>query len=230
MAGLTTIPSKDAALRESAPTTAWGGYVYNACMNRDGRAERPIYSFDISSISGGSIIGGATLTLVRYLSSNDVQGLILQFCKMTQPTWVEAEATWNIYKSGTNWDSSGGDYVTTNPTAVEYTFTADSVGTIEVDITTLVQDALDNSIDLHILRKFKTEGIASPDHSTWYDQSKENAQVPFRPKLVVTYNIGRRYWWVEDRDYHFWGESGAERKLKGAKVAEDKDILVHLNM
>ncbi|KKL77234.1 hypothetical protein LCGC14_2036930 [marine sediment metagenome] len=40
--------------------------------------------------------------------------------------------------------------------------------------------------------------------------------------------IGRRYWWAEDEDWHYFGESGTERKLQGVDLTGDHDTLGHL--
>ncbi len=42
--------------------------------------------------------------------------------------------------------------------------------------------------------------------------------------------IGRRDWWVERDEFHFWSEWGVEQKVKGTSVANDQDILAHLGL
>lgn len=37
--------------------------------------------------------------------------------------------------------------------------------------------------------------------------------------------IGRRHWWVEKKDYHWFGEDGVEYKASGVGVASDHDII-----
>lgn len=46
--------------------------------------------------------------------------------------------------------------------------------------------------------------------------------------IIADTIIGRRYWWVERDEFHFWSEWGEEMKLKGTSVANDQDILAHL--
>ena len=56
---------------------------------------------------------------VKYLFDNaarDPSGVEISVCKLTRTNWVDTEATWNQYKSGSGWSSAGGDYVTTSPT------------------------------------------------------------------------------------------------------------------
>ena len=43
--------------------------------------------------------------------------------------------------------------------------------------------------------------------------------------ITASTTIGRRYWWVEKDEFHFFGEDGTEFKIKGTAVANDQDIL-----
>ena len=235
MAELTVTPSKDSGIDKDSPTFASGGSIFNYVRDRGGDGNfigRALYSFDISELEVGATIVSANLTLSAYFRDTNTLDKILQFCKVTRTDWVESEVTWNVWKTGLSWLSAGGDFVTVSPAAVEYTFPANQVNEFTVDIATLVQDAVDNSIDLHILRKFKDETYSHPDDSFWYSKSKENSDTAGWPTLVITCTatVGRRHRWVEGEEFHWFGESGTERKAIGVPVADDREILHHLNL
>ncbi len=42
--------------------------------------------------------------------------------------------------------------------------------------------------------------------------------------------IGKRYWWVERDEFHWWSEWGVEQKVKGTSIPNDQDILAHLGL
>jgi len=57
----------------------------------------------------------------------------------------------------------------------------------------------------------------------WYiDSSINNGYPAFEGVILV---VGRRHWWIEGKDIHWFGESGTERKKQGVAVASDHNIL-----
>lgn len=187
MSTLSITPSKDTGIRENQPNTNYGSQAYGYTWDRLNNANRTIISFDISSLPANIVLSTCMLSLTAYSKIGaDNTGKIMQFCKLTTgDSWVQAQATWNIYATGSSWTTPGGDYVTTDPTAAEYTFPSDE-SSFSIDIVDLVQDAIDNSINLHILMKYKDETYAS-GYSSWYPNLVECPVVAYRPTLVITY-------------------------------------------
>ncbi|MEM3501760.1 MAG: DNRLRE domain-containing protein [Candidatus Bathyarchaeia archaeon] len=72
---------------------------------------RTLVKFDLSGIPSGSTVNKAYLLLYYYGRMNDPVGRTLNAYRVTK-NWVETEATWNIYKTGSSWDTAGGDYTT----------------------------------------------------------------------------------------------------------------------
>ncbi len=120
---------------------------------------RAILSFSLSTIPSGATISSATLVFQYSGRSGDPEGKKVNLYKVTRPTWVESEVTWNNYSSGNSWTTPGGDYVTSNPSGAELTIPA-SFNNWEVDIQTLLQEAIDNSQDLHLIMIFEDEGVS----------------------------------------------------------------------
>ena len=108
--------------------------------------------------------------------------------------WVEAEATWNIYKSGSSWStagcsSDGNDYTTTN--VVTSTVPA-GYGWKSVDITNLWNDAIDaGATSLNIRLAGPTWGSAyafyvyGRAHASYKPYISYTELSTFKPKIIV---------------------------------------------
>jgi hypothetical protein len=97
---------KNASVLQSLPTANLGNsdlYI-NTQVNKN---KHIFISFPLDDITE---VTSATLSLYAY-DIDYVQDMIVQACKLTRSDWVETEATWNIYKKGSNWTTAGGDYV-----------------------------------------------------------------------------------------------------------------------
>jgi len=66
--------------------------------------KRSLIHFTVPSGSGS--ITKVTLYAYRFFSNYIAQNIH----QLSRTDWVEGEATWNIYKSGSNWTTPGGDY------------------------------------------------------------------------------------------------------------------------
>lgn len=143
---------------------------------------RSILEFDISDITAGSTVSTAILTLT--VAASPLSAFAGTVYRMTQSTWVEAQATWNIYKTANNWTSAGGDY--DGASGVACTFPAS--GSFTVDIATLAQDAVTSrSGILRILLKKDDETSVANEYLYF---SSDNATAGNRPKLDVTFTAG----------------------------------------
>lgn len=138
-------PTKDVTLSNGS------GNQNDAELRVNDATEFSILQFDVSALSGRTI-SAATLTIVPF-DANDSSTLTIR--RLTRTNWVETEATWLVYKSGSNWSSAGGD-VSTPTAAFEFD------GAIPCTITglaELVQDAIDNRSGILAIR-IESSGIA----------------------------------------------------------------------
>lgn len=188
---LTIQPSaKDTTIRENLPTSNYGERAYFFVQDRANFTYRSILEFDISELPAGATLNSASLELYYYRwDDGDPSGKTVWAYKMTKPTWVELEATWNIYKTGSNWATSGGDYVTSNPSGGSITFPAD-FGWMAWNVLAIVQDAFDGSIAAEFLMKHETEGLGSGFGVSRFYSKYETTQTTLRPKLVIDYTSG----------------------------------------
>jgi hypothetical protein len=107
--------------------------------------KRGLVLYDLNAfIPAGATITAAVLHI--YVDQTNASGSMEFSIKRCDPTtgnpedWVETEATWNSYKSGSNWGTAGGDLTT--PTVVLGAIA--TTGWKSYDILTMVSDAWDN--------------------------------------------------------------------------------------
>jgi hypothetical protein len=105
--------------------------------------------------------------------------------KLSRTDWVESEATWNIYKTGSNWTTAGGDYVTSSPAGGSKVMPA-SFGWVSWDILAIVQDAQTNGIAVELLLK---DGTESGDALGEFHSKEYTSDTSLRPKLVIEYTL-----------------------------------------
>jgi hypothetical protein len=68
--------------------------------------QRQLIKFDLSSIPSNAIVTSAVLSLwLYYDQANQVSTVT---CYRQLKAWVESQATWNIWKTGSNWTTAGG--------------------------------------------------------------------------------------------------------------------------
>lgn len=151
-----------------------------------------LLKFDLSSIPSGAVVTAATLSLWLnqpgdWRAAND---RTLNARRLLR-NWVEAEATWNQYSSGNNWQTAGGEGANDRNATV--------IGTSALSVTDLVGSQHDLTLDNNIIQGWLTGlynnygvilqvGTESEDQYSFYS-SDETAQVPYRPRLVVTYIV-----------------------------------------
>jgi len=105
----------DTCLAQSDPDGIYGASVNIIVCSRAlyyNEAQHGVLQFDFSALPDGAVISAATLNL--YDRYGNAVGRTYWAYELTRPDWVELEATWNSYKSGSPWTTPGGDYITDN--------------------------------------------------------------------------------------------------------------------
>ncbi|GAF77714.1 unnamed protein product [marine sediment metagenome] len=181
-------PTIDVWLYEREPDTNKEDTAYHPLFlsGRGGdtnRLARALLHFDISGLDSTLVVISASLVLTPYAVPSAAEGETLQVYKLSRTDWVEDEATWNSYKSGSAWTSAGGDYVTSSPSGGSGVIPES--GNTEIDILTLVRDAVVNEIDVHILIKFAVETYDFADGVFVDYRDREDATAGSRPELVI---------------------------------------------
>jgi len=187
---LTVQPSeKDNHLSQNVPTANYGDSPLLELFDRLNNYQRLLVEFDISELPGEETLISATLQLYYdNFAVSDPVGKTIWAYKLTRTNWVELESTWNIYKTGSNWTTPGGDYVTSNPSGGSIVIPA-SPGWVSFDVLAIVQDAYDSLVAAEFLIRYETELVADNGQSIAYFRSKEHATEATRPKLVIKYGV-----------------------------------------
>lgn len=190
MATYTKQPSakENSYLNQHTPTENNSTGVTVEIYNRSVYAHRPCISFDISDFPGGTI-SSATLYLYYFSHGTpDPVGKSVDVYKLTRNDWVEAESTWNSYKTGSTWTTAGGDYVTSSPVGGNVNVPA-SYGWMTVDITAIVNDAIANvSSQVNLIVKFTDETLTSNYSTAIFYSRRWTADTTQCPKLIIDYN------------------------------------------
>jgi len=177
--------NKDAFLRESEPDTNDGTAVFGIVISQDtSRNRRGIFQFELPEELIGKTITSATLSLYCYMLSNSA-GRTYWAYRLTRTDWVEAEATWNSYKSGGTWTAAGGDFTTTDGTS---TVVPDSAAVwMNWDVKDQVQYAADNEVAIATLIKDGTESEAHESRNARFFTREYTTDISLCPKLIIEY-------------------------------------------
>jgi len=180
--------TKDTYLDVGAPNTNYGndtGLII--LVTSYARQKNILLHFDTSDIPNGAIFSQGDVGLYMYSWNGQTFPFFLN--RLTQTAWVETQATWNIYSTGNNWASAGGDYTETNRG------TSPTLSTpplwITISACQLIQDCYNNqSKHVHILGCGNTANLTQAR----YFYSREYADTSLRPKLTVTYTVPTTYY------------------------------------
>jgi hypothetical protein len=175
----------DTFLLEASPTTNLGTSTDLRTSPLTGSRYRLPCMFDFSAV----IPAGATVTLARfsiYASYSTLTSRTITVYRLLRTDWVETQATWNIYKTGSNWGTAGALNTSTDITTTDAA-TATSVAAnnwLVFTVTAQVQTALDSVSGLaHFL--MADTGASANGWNGFY--SREYAITDRCPKLYIEY-------------------------------------------
>lgn len=184
----TATSSKDNWSTPHAADTNYSTQTYVYIISYTGYTRRAYFAFDISSLPAGATISDATLSLYWYFTTAGTPtGRQIDVFKITRNDWVEAQQTWNNYKSGSAWTTPGGDYVTTNPVGATTTIPA-NFGWINWDIKAITEDAVTNTVDVNVVAKMNIENEG--DHEIMIYSKEYTTDTTKRPYIEITYTEG----------------------------------------
>ena len=154
--------------------------------NATGALRRSLIKFDLSQIPAGSTIISATLSLYNKVDYANTAS-VFRIYRVKRP-WIENQVTWKVWKTGSNWSSSGGFGTgDTEPTDIgSRNMTAnETLGTY--DNWTLTSSAIQEIID----GKFINNGFLIKsdtelnDGYTFASTHSNNGSYP--PQLAIVY-------------------------------------------
>lgn len=174
----------DTNLSKPSPTTNYGTSSTITVQPVPLGPVRSILAFDFSAV----VPAGATITLatLSLYCTFALASRTITVYRLLRTDWVETEATWNIYKTGSNW-STAGAFDTTNDITTTDAATATSVSKnawLDETVTAQVQTALDSvsGIAHFLIADTGGNGFGNNDYA-----SSEYATSSSRPKLYIEY-------------------------------------------
>jgi hypothetical protein len=185
--------SEDTSIAEGTATTNYGTDAYLDVRSRATNLDiRSLCEFAITwgtDIPAGAILTSATLSLNYYAKgANDPVGRTIVAARVLRTDWVEAQATWNIYKTGSSWTtvgcgSDGNDYISTGQ--------ANSVvpaayGWMTWNVLTILQACQTAGVNPIFRLKDSVEESATA-YTTRFYSLNEAVETALRPKLVIEY-------------------------------------------
>jgi endonuclease/exonuclease/phosphatase family metal-dependent hydrolase len=148
---------------------------------------RALLKFDTqNTISAGTPIASATLTLRVKNGSEEAARTVGAY--YVKNSFEEADATWVLRKSGTNWTTKGGDFGAQYASA---TVSNAAGSTVTFDLTKLVQDAVSGALGTSRYTRVALldEGTStSGSYREYYDSEASDASL--RPTLTVVLGSG----------------------------------------
>jgi hypothetical protein len=195
-ASVTITPSsKDTLINEvlgQRNTNYGSNNIFEARALTEGQAVRGPVQFSVTwgtDVPPGAVISLAKLRLY-YCSYpvDDPVGRSIYALRLLRRDWVELEATWNIYKTGSSWTtagagSDGNDYTSVDAaTAV----VPASFGWMEWDVTEQVKTAQTGSFDPAFIMRMVQEivGVGESYSAYWYSRD-EVTELDLRPQLFI---------------------------------------------
>ena len=181
--------NKDTWLEAYAPTENKGNNT-TLCVSNYGdeisKPDRIIINATLPVKSGYSI-DKIRLALYKY-SSTVFPTFYLNAHVLNRTDWVETQATWNIYKTGSNWTTAGGDYNATVIDSIPHNTAINNW-----DYWTLQGTGADNPLtktwgdDLNILIKVDSENRTFYSNNCYFSKNY-TTDTTKRPYIEITYS------------------------------------------
>lgn len=167
-----------------AATTNYGSGTYIQPYYDSGYKGRALVNMSLSEVPTGALINSADFSIYYYeYFLNSPEGDTYYVYKVRRSDWVDSQATWNIYKTGSNWGTAGCANTTSDiDTSVSSSATwRTGYGWQTFDVQDIVENAISNSVNFNV--RISTETAGTP-----HAYSKEyETDTTKRPKLVIDY-------------------------------------------
>lgn len=183
MATLTTQNCNSRNIYANDPNTGYTNNTYDIVGNANKRVI--LYQFDVSEI-GKAIVSNASLKL-RAISGSS-QTMTTTIYKLRRTDWSYNQATWNIYKTGSNWGMPGASSTTSDintSLAAGLSISLPNPNTVlSTSIANIVQDAIDNNNGIVNL-SIQQSGVLS--NYSKNIAGTTNTTTAYRPTLEIDY-------------------------------------------
>jgi hypothetical protein len=187
LASVIVTDNVDNFLQEVAPTTNRGSETYLRFTNETAAAQSwPLLQFDLTAAAGITSCVSAVLSL--RVESVDSDPMTMESVRISAllTDWSETQSTWNIRKTGVNWNVAGAIGGTDVRAANDWTGNVELTDETRIgfEITNLVNEWLNGSLTNNGLIMYNTYTF-SGQSMDWY--SRNHATASFRPVLNIQY-------------------------------------------
>ena len=153
-------------------------------ITRAYRNSKSLIRFDVTQIPSNAVINSAKLKLYVYNNSGNGGGNSVSLYRVLDKSWMESEATWNVYQSGFSWSAagmgSGSDYSSSPDASPVVGYSPTNIWA-NFSITSLMQNWINGSYQNNGMVIITTNGPLMNIYSS------ESPNVTLRPKLIVNY-------------------------------------------
>ncbi len=182
----------DTELSELLKNTNFGSGTSITLDGRVGLRNVGLILMSLGDLPAGAVISTATFSTYWY---NTESGETVALYRLRRADWVEAEATWNIYKTGSNWGTAGALNTTTDhdtTVTASGTLPASNNNWMAINVKSIVEHAVANSLAFNVLM-IQTSGGGTNQ----FCYSKEYAtNTSLRPKLVIEYTVAANNFFI----------------------------------
>jgi len=173
----------DSDLNQAAATTNTGTTTTMRVNNRNAQLIRTVISFDLSQIPSNAKVRYAGLQL--YMTANTGVAFDTGVYRLTKG-FNEAQVTWNVNQTGTNWATAGGDFASTLYGNISVSATINVWD--EWNITRLVQEWVNgSSVNYGMILMNSSRSLNTTNTKTF--ASSDYAASANRPILIINYSI-----------------------------------------
>ena len=188
--------SKDTSLDASNPGTCYDAILFTG-DDKVNFTYHMLAEFSISSIPSGATINSATLSLyyTGYYSAYgwaNPKDRNIRLALLRRTNWVSNQATWNVYKTGSNWGTAGALNTSSD---INTSYTADSSipdsanNWMNWNVKSMVEHQISNSVSVLGVNGYQT---GAGQYSTGYFASRTYSTTSLRPKLVIECDLNTK--------------------------------------
>jgi len=177
----TSTDIKDSSMYKYTKTNNYGSSVWLDNDDRSTYTMRSIISYTLPATNYGTITDlKLWFTKDNNSPGGEVMTLEAHYC--TQTAWVEAQVTWNIWKTSNNWVTGGGDF---NATVLGSTSTFPAIGGL------LYIDVYDAAVAWNTTSSYLLKAAAEnqTNYHAVYLGSKESPTTTWRPYFEIDYTV-----------------------------------------